>query len=442
MEQNPEYSNQTWFYSGKGNELDKDKIKQYWDEDKYITSVAYTSNGWFVTMSKDSKFTDQSYSYKASLPEAWIKEKWDAGYYITAVSRSESKWFVVMSKRQGYTSQSYYFSTTNNLGPWYKKKRNEGYFLTSATFESGKWLWVMTKGTNISTQGYTWTKDYNLNSEIKKLWDKGYRLHLVEYGYGDYLIAYGNLTGRTPQQAYNTSCSNISEWIKKNWNEGMSLHYVGGINPEHAQSNTTYAQNNTTTNQYGYSTTRKPGDKTWTETLPGGGRRQSTMQADGSILSITSTPCIWCHGNKMCSICNGAGGTYGRAYGGMWYPCKSCAGSKICQNCHGQGYSTLSSTTYPDGTGVGYDQNGRMVVTGDGGGSNNGSSRSGNRSSRNRSSSGTCSKCGGIGYEPKPYQYAAGSSMTPYHNTVNTTCYICSLRTDHYHYRCVNCKRK
>ena len=39
------YESQTWFYSGYGNSLQRDKIKKNWDEGRRITSVAYTSNG-------------------------------------------------------------------------------------------------------------------------------------------------------------------------------------------------------------------------------------------------------------------------------------------------------------------------------------------------------------------------------------------------------------
>lgn len=452
MEQNPEYEFQNWFYCGANNELDRDKIKKLWnDEDKYITSVAYTTNGWFVAMSKDKKYTDQSYHYGSSFGDSWIKEKKNAGYYITSTAVSDKKWFIVMSKYQGYTSQSYNYNSTSNLLKWYEEKRANGYYLTSATYHrEGSWLWVMTKGTGIYSQGYTWASPANVGEEIKKLWNKGWKIHLVEYGNGEYLIAYGKYRGRNPQQSYTMSSTGIKDWIDKGWNKGMALHYVGGGNSYQTttvasnQNNTTYKQNNTTNRQNGYSSTYKAGAKTWTEELPGGGRRQSTLQADGSILSTTSTPCIWCHGTKVCSICNGAGGTYGRAYGGMWYPCRSCAGNKVCQNCHGQGYSILTSTTYPDGSGIGYDQNGRVTVTDGGGGGGYNSSRSSNRSSSRSSnrSSGTCSKCGGKGYEPQRYTYAAGSSMAPYHHTGGSNCYICGWAPSHYHYRCTQCKRK
>lgn len=97
--------NQTWFYSGSGNSLQETKIKEYWNEDFYINSIAYTSKGWFVTMAKGLKWTNQSYSYKSSWPDEWIHEKKKAGYMITSLSSSNSNWMVVMSQNTDYNAQ-------------------------------------------------------------------------------------------------------------------------------------------------------------------------------------------------------------------------------------------------------------------------------------------------------------------------------------------------
>ena len=102
------YSNQVWFCSGSGNELQKDKINKYWDEDKYITSAAYKRKGWLVTMAEDSGYTDQLYFYSSNEPWDWVKSKWDEDYYITTISSNSYKWLVVMSKGTGYTGQTYY----------------------------------------------------------------------------------------------------------------------------------------------------------------------------------------------------------------------------------------------------------------------------------------------------------------------------------------------
>lgn len=46
------YQSQTWFSSGRGEALQQDEIREYWDKDYYITSAAYTYQGWLVTMCK------------------------------------------------------------------------------------------------------------------------------------------------------------------------------------------------------------------------------------------------------------------------------------------------------------------------------------------------------------------------------------------------------
>lgn len=45
--------NQTWFYGGSGNSLQEEKIKEYWNEDFYINSVAYTSKDGLYLWQKD-----------------------------------------------------------------------------------------------------------------------------------------------------------------------------------------------------------------------------------------------------------------------------------------------------------------------------------------------------------------------------------------------------
>lgn len=120
----------------------------------------------------------------------------------------------------------------------------------------------------------------------------------------------------------------------------------------------------------------------WRVNRPDGGYENWTRNADGSCFVVTVTPCVWCHGTKVCSVCNGQGGTMGRAYGGMWYACRSCAGTKICQNCHGKGTTTMTTQVAADGTAMGYDQNGRVATNG-GSGSNGSSNSSSGKSSKN-----------------------------------------------------------
>jgi len=112
--------------------------------------------------------------------------------------------------------------------------------------------------------------------------------------------------------------------------------------------------------------------------------------------------------------------------------CTICQGSGRCKYCQGAGNQTMSKLWAP-GEAEAYQAAKREVAADDYSSSSSFSSSS--------SSSGTCPKCGGKGYRPESYTYAAGSSMAPYHNAGGTNCSICNKATDHYHYRCTECKR-
>lgn len=107
------YTSQTWFYSGVGNDLQGDVIKKNWDEGRRITSVAYTKNGWFVTMAKDTGIGAQTYHYSSDWPGDWIKKHWDENYHITSISCNYNKWMIVMSQGSGYTGQTWSYKTAN-----------------------------------------------------------------------------------------------------------------------------------------------------------------------------------------------------------------------------------------------------------------------------------------------------------------------------------------
>lgn len=147
------------------------------------------------------------------------------------------------------------------------------------------------------------------------------------------------------------------------------------------------SRNNSSNNAISNYNKESSGRITWRQNYPNGGYCDYVLNPDGSGSAISKIPCTWCHGTKVCSICQGRGGTYGRAYGGMWYPCVSCAGSGMCQNCRGEGY-TILTMQINNGVAIGYDQKGN-IYTGGGGsgsGSSSGSSRhsSGSRSSRSK----------------------------------------------------------
>ena len=95
MEKQTGLSSQTWFYCGFGKELDTKLIEKHWNEGRRITSAAYTTYGWFVTMAKNSGLTWQSYHYNSDWPTEWLAEHRKNNRYITSISGSAGKWFIV-----------------------------------------------------------------------------------------------------------------------------------------------------------------------------------------------------------------------------------------------------------------------------------------------------------------------------------------------------------
>lgn len=130
------------------------KIKEYWNEDFYINSVAYTSKGWFVSMAKGLKWTNQSYSYKTSWPDEWIHEKRKDGYMITSLSSSNSNWMVVMSKNTDYKTQEICSAPWSTMKSWIKKWWDNDYYITSLTCRNGMWTVVMSKTSLYTDQSY------------------------------------------------------------------------------------------------------------------------------------------------------------------------------------------------------------------------------------------------------------------------------------------------
>ena len=160
------------------------------------------------------------------------------------------------------------------------------------------------------------------------------------------------------------------------------------------------------------------------------GQAHYTWYEDGYCFVYSVSTCVGCYGKKICTICNGQGKIY-NSYFKNYQQCAGCSGSGRCKYCHGAGSQTMSKLWAP-GEAEAYQAAKREVVD---------DSSSSSSFSSSSSTSGTCPKCGGKGYRPESYTYAAGSSMAPYHNAGGTNCSICGKATDHYHYRCTECKR-
>lgn len=159
------------------------------------------------------------------------------------------------------------------------------------------------------------------------------------------------------------------------------------------------------------------------------GQAHYTWYEDGFCFVCSVSTCVGCYGRKICTVCSGRGQIY-HAYFKNYVQCGACLGAGRCKYCQGAGCKVTTKLWAP-GEAEAY-QAAKREEVGDyslGGGSSS------------NSHSGVCPKCGGKGYRAEAYTYAAGSSVAPYHNSGGTSCYICGKATDHYHYRCTECKR-
>ena len=222
------YTNQTWFYSGKGKALQEDKIKKHWNqEERRITSAAYTKNGWFVTMAKNTGIGKQTYKYSTTWPEEWIRDKWAEDYRITSISRGKDKWLVVMSKGHDYWMQSYLRDDLSNIKSWIKHNWDRGYYITNAAYDGSLWTVVMSRTKEFTSQGYFIAGNYDkMAAEIREdVWGNDLSIHLIESDGDDFLVVYGS---GDQSQNYSVNNSDISKYIKKRWDNSYHISYVGG----------------------------------------------------------------------------------------------------------------------------------------------------------------------------------------------------------------------
>ena len=425
-----DYGTQSWFYSGVSNGLQKDKIRNKYDEGYYITSVAYTSNGWFVVMSKDAGFTSQSYYYTETWPSEWISEKEEAGYYITSFSHGNGKYMFVVSKGTGYTAQTWKWDTWDNVKDFIGIYWDRGYHITQAEYINGKWLVMMHANTPYSYQGWAMRSSYDdAKEKISQIWKEKRRLQFIEYGGGSYFFVYSTLkSGKVPAQSYSTKESDIKEYISEKWGEGLSITYVGGGYQSQSTTDSGYTIEKSKEKSYNKNSNGKT--VVMDATIPFmNGTTRYILYSDGSGYSENNFPCTNLHCVKgHCTMCNGTGIAIHPMLGTSM-PCTICNYGK-CRYCNGQGRITNSKHWAP-GEAQAYNDAVRQLKN-----------AGHDVPERDSHKSGVCPDCNGHGYRPQAYTYAAESSFAPYHNYSGNQCPICGQYTDHYHYRCTTCKRK
>ncbi len=228
---NSGYTNQAWRSCGSGNSFDSETVKKYWNEDRYITSVAWTSRGWFYAMNKGVKWTDQSYKIASNWPDDYVQEQKAKGYMITSLASSDSNFLVVVSKNTGITDQQICAAPWSNLKDWIKQRWDEGYRITSIACKSGLWTVVVSKGSNLDGQSYMWANSADeIGKKIKEYWDKGYIITALEYGGGEFFCIMSTTSDSSSagQSRFIKSSEDPEKYIKEAWDKGWNITYIGG----------------------------------------------------------------------------------------------------------------------------------------------------------------------------------------------------------------------
>ena len=170
------------------------------------------------------------------------------------------------------------------------------------------------------------------------------------------------------------------------------------------------------------------------EYLANGGYTERQQNADGSITTTISTPCLVCNKKGKCLYCGGLGHIY-YAYGGN-VTCSFCWGRGKCLQCNGTGFKTTKTTYNPNSSGNyngGYPAGGGYSGGGYSGGGYSSGSSSGSSSTRR-----TCPSCNGSGkgmdqihYSPN---YTGGDNSRycsqcggtrPAHTHIRQSCQVC-----------------
>lgn len=183
--------------------------------------------------------------------------------------------------------------------------------------------------------------------------------------------------------------------------------------------------------------------KRWSTPGPYNGTVKYTKYANGTTISKTRHQCIFCHGNTICGVCKGTGGTY-NSYTQLYYPCGSCLRSGKCKYCNGTGYTEIVTRTDKSGNGYAFanDNMGpRTIVGGQVLGSERRSSSNDKKTTKETKT--TCPDCGGTrlwlrGTQP---EYAMPvSQLIGVYNPKGSKCKYCGHYDKHWHSRCTTCK--
>jgi tetratricopeptide (TPR) repeat protein/serine/threonine protein kinase len=177
MKKGTKITAQKWTWAKSGSDFPREEIKSLWSNYS-ITDLVFgiNSNGngyWVVVMSQGTGWTTQSYcgGGHSEFPEDYIKEYWDKDYHITSVAYGNGEWRVVMTKGSGLKNQSYWIRK-NYPSKEIDSLWEQGYGITNLEYGNGSWVLVGSTGTGLGQQVVRTNEQFPAD-EIQKLWNEG-----------------------------------------------------------------------------------------------------------------------------------------------------------------------------------------------------------------------------------------------------------------------------
>lgn len=219
------YTAQKWFYSGLGNELQADKIKEYWDQGYRITSAAHNGNGWMVVMSMGSPYTMQTYYYAAEWPEEWLKQRRNEGYVMTDVTQGPGKWLIVMS--QSNTPRQDYWATVS--AKTLQDAWKNGYSIDNACSLATGWLVHFVN--NPVPQLVRWTDSSQpYENIIDEMYSNGYVIDIMEVNAADEIMLVFTKREGTPNYRWGVDMlgGGFEQEVQNIYDLGGYIAHVGG----------------------------------------------------------------------------------------------------------------------------------------------------------------------------------------------------------------------
>ena len=202
---------QSWFTR---DYFPEQEIQHCWDQNHYISSVAYSNGEWTIVMTKTANYSDQTYLVDSEFPQTKVREYWDQGYDITGGTYANGEWAIVMSAGTGFTNQTY-FSGSNFPNEDIQSYWNQGYSITWIGYGDGTWFVVMSKGAAQGKQVYFVEADLPVD-RIKSYWDSNYYITGVTYGNAVWVIVMSQMESYSNQYYYHDE-SFPADGIREDW---------------------------------------------------------------------------------------------------------------------------------------------------------------------------------------------------------------------------------